>query len=72
MTELKETMKCRHCNSIISIWNGWELCDNCGYRYNIKNKNSPDDCTRCKGAGVLSDQGADVCCPSCGGTGLKR
>lgn len=24
-------------------WNGWELCDSCGYRYNTFTQTSPDD-----------------------------
>jgi DnaJ-class molecular chaperone len=28
-----------------------------------------DRCPRCRGAGVVSGQSADVCCPSCGGQG---
>lgn len=28
-----------------------------------------DRCPRCHGAGVVSGQGADVCCPLCGGQG---
>ena len=33
-------------------------------------KSEPADiCSRCNGAGVLSSQGADVCCPQCGGSG---
>ena len=28
-----------------------------------------DNCPECHGAGVLSNQGADVCCPLCQGCG---
>jgi len=32
----------------------------------------PAKCHRCRGAGVLSSQGADVCCPSCNGRGTQQ
>ena len=37
-------MKCRKCRSEIApIWNDWELCPTCGYRYNIETGKSPDN-----------------------------
>ena len=44
-------MVCRKCNSTrVKFWNGWELCDNCGYRYHTETKISPDDitCDKCE------------------------
>jgi len=35
----------------------------------LRHEPKRERCYRCKGAGVLSGQGADVCCPSCGGQG---
>ena len=40
-------MKCRRCgNEIDHLWNDmWELCDACGYRYDVQSQYSPDgDC----------------------------
>ena len=61
-------MKCRSCsNEIDHLWNDmWELCDKCGYRYNIETQRSPDDnckiesdnlCKYCK-----NDRGKGVTC----------
>lgn len=37
-------MKCRRCeNEIESLWHGWELCDNCGYRFYVETQQSPDN-----------------------------
>ena len=37
-------MNCRRCgNQINSLWNEWELCDKCGYRYHTGEQRSPDD-----------------------------
>ncbi len=36
-------MICRRCNSTnVKNWKGWELCDNCGYRYHTESQRSPD------------------------------
>ena len=39
-------MNCRRCgNQINGLWNEWELCDKCGYRYHVGAQRSPDgDC----------------------------
>ena len=40
-------MKCRRCrNETDHLWNDlWELCDECGYRYDVQSQRSPDgDC----------------------------
>lgn len=37
-------MNCKRCfKSMEKTWNGWELCDSCGYRYNTFTQTSPDD-----------------------------
>jgi len=36
---------------------------------NVIEANNPEPCPRCKGACVVSGQGADVCCPMCHGIG---
>ena len=30
-------------NEIKELWNDWELCDKCGYRYHVIERCSPDD-----------------------------
>lgn len=37
-------MKCRRCNNEIDhLWNDmWELCGECGFRYNVEFQYSPD------------------------------
>jgi len=39
-------MNCKRCgNQINGLWNEWELCDKCGYRYHVGAQRSPDgDC----------------------------
>ena len=35
---------CRRCgNTINDLWNDWELCDTCGYRFHTIELKSPDD-----------------------------
>lgn len=39
---LGDEIKCRKCGSLLGpLWHGWELCDKCGYRYNVIDKKKP-------------------------------
>jgi len=46
-----------------------EMNDDVQYRWNPNFKGEWEKCSRCHGAGVTSDQGADVCCSLCNGQG---
>ena len=62
-------MVCRKCNSTrVKFWNGWELCDNCGYRYHTETKISPDDitCDKCERRNQSEK------CPNCGGDPIQK
>ena len=44
---------CRKCGSKIGdLWKGWELCDKCGYRFNVEENYSPDDKERIMRIGI--------------------
>ena len=56
-------MNCRRCgNKINGLWNEWELCDKCGYRYHVGVQRSPGgDCQP-----IVQQTKAKVICCFCG------
>jgi hypothetical protein len=64
---------CKRCGHDGQTWNDWELCDTCGYRFNLTSNTSPDDpvkiellpCRMCGGAAAFEEYSEGVwvvCC----------
>lgn len=64
---------CRKCGHDGETWRDWELCDACGYRYNLTSKKSPDDpdkdvllpCRMCGGAASFEEYSEGVWVAGC-------